>query len=233
MAEGYNGAFTGAQIDEAIGKIRNKNLPADGVLFSDGESFQEKYDRGQLTGPQGIPGEIGPQGAPGEQGPQGEQGPRGETGPQGEAGPQGIPGEPGPQGEQGTQGPAGQDGKSAYQGAVEKGYTGTEEEFHEALAAVGRMDSFAAAFDASDWTAGSGEYTLTYPLLSGNVTGAVVTCRVAALAGGTYRENVWAARETYATISGNGELVLHVAGSGGYAGTVSAVVWKSSGMEQK
>lgn len=197
MAEGYNGAFTGAQIDEAIGKIRNKNLPADGVLFSDGESFQEKYDRGQLTGPQGIPGE------------------------------------PGPQGEQGTQGPAGQDGKSAYQGAVEKGYTGTEEEFHKALAAVGRMDSFAAAFDASDWTAGSGEYTLTYPWLSGNVTGAVVTCRVAALAGGMYRENVWAARETYATISGNGELVLHVAGSGGYAGTVSAVVWKSSGMEQK
>lgn len=251
MAEGYNGAFTGAQIDEAIGKIRNKNLPADGVLFSDGESFQEKYDRGQLTGPQGIPGEIGPQGAPGEQGPQGErgpqgeqgpkgeQGPRGETGPQGEvgpqgeAGPQGIPGEPGPQGEQGTQGPAGQDGKSAYQGAVEKGYTGTEEEFHKALAGVGRMDSFAVAFDASDWTAGSGEYTLTYPLLSGNVTGAVVTCRVAALAGGMYRENVWAARETYATISGNGELVLHVAGSGGYAGTVSAVVWKSSGMEQK
>lgn len=116
---------------------------------------------------------------------------------------------------------------------MENGYTGTEEEFHKALADVGRMGAFAAAFDASDWTAGSGEYTLTYPLLSGAVTGAVVTCRVAALAGGVYRENVWAARETYATISDNGELVLHAAGSGGYDGTVSAVVWKSSGMEQK
>ena len=62
MAEGYNGAFTGAQIDEAIGSVRNKTLPADGVKFSDGESFQQKYDAGQLTGPQGAQGEQGPQG---------------------------------------------------------------------------------------------------------------------------------------------------------------------------
>lgn len=65
MAEGYNGAFTGGQIDEAIGRIRGKNLSADGVKFSDGETFQEKYDSGQLTGPQG---ETGPQGSAGAAG---------------------------------------------------------------------------------------------------------------------------------------------------------------------
>ena len=222
MAEGYNGAFTGAQIDEAIGKIQNKNLPADGVTFSDGESFQEKYDSGQLTGPQGIQGEVGPQGAPGEQGPQGIPG---------EPGPQGIQGEPGPQGEpgaQGEQGPAGQDGKSAYQGAVEKGYAGTEEEFNAALVKAGQMRSFVAAFALSKWTAGSGECTITYPFLSGAVTDAVVTCRAAALVGGVYREDVWVARETYATISSSGDLVLHCAGNSGYAGTVSVVVWGTS-----
>lgn len=219
MAEGYNGAFTGAQIDEAIGKIQNKNLPADGVTFSDGESFQDKYDSGQLTGPQGIQGAAGPQGAPGEQGPQGIPG---------EPGPQGIQGEPGPQGEPGAQGPAGTDGKSAYQGAVEKGYSGTEEEFNTALAKMGQMHSFAASFVASKWTVGSGECTITYPFLSGAVTDAVVTCRASALVGGVYREDVWAARETYATISASGDLVLHCTGTSGYAGRVSVVAWRGA-----
>lgn len=49
MAEGYNGAFTGPQIDEAIGQVRGKNLPADGVKFSDGQSLQAKLD-GKLLG---------------------------------------------------------------------------------------------------------------------------------------------------------------------------------------
>lgn len=63
--EGYNGAFTGTQIDEAIGQVRNKNLPADGVKFTDGETFQQKYDSGELTGPQG---KTGPQSIQGIQG---------------------------------------------------------------------------------------------------------------------------------------------------------------------
>lgn len=66
--DGYNGAYTGAQIDEAIGQVRGKNLPADGVKFTDGETFQQKYDAGELTGPQGLAG------------PQGEQGPAGANG---------------------------------------------------------------------------------------------------------------------------------------------------------
>ena len=85
---------------------------ADEVTFADGETFQQKYDSGKLTGPKGDAG---------EQGPPGEQGIRGETGP---AGP---PGETGP---------AGTDGKSAYSYAQDAGYTGTEEEFYIALAAA-------------------------------------------------------------------------------------------------
>lgn len=50
MAEGYNGAFTGPQIDEAIGQVRGKNLPADAVKFSDGQSLQAKLDNKQLGG---------------------------------------------------------------------------------------------------------------------------------------------------------------------------------------
>lgn len=45
----------------------------------------------------------------------------------------------GPKGDDGATGPAGKDGvdgKSAYQAAVEKGYTGTEEEFNAALAGM-------------------------------------------------------------------------------------------------
>lgn len=231
MAEGYNGAFTGAQIDEAIGKIQSKNLPADGVKFSDGESFQEKYDSGQLTGPQGARGEMGPKGAPGEQGPQGEPGQQGPQGIQGEPGPQGEKGEPGLQGEQGAQGPqgpAGEKGKSAYQSAVEKGYTGTEEKFNTALVKVGKVHSFTASFALSQWVAASGECTITYPFLSGALTGVVVTCRAAALVGGVYRQNVWAARETYATLASNGNLVLHCTGTSGYEGNVSVVVWEAS-----
>lgn len=83
--EGYNGAFTGAQIDEAIGQVRGKNLPADGVKFTDGETFQEKYDSGELTGPQGERGLQGIQGIQGPAGQDGAQGPQGPAGADGAA----------------------------------------------------------------------------------------------------------------------------------------------------
>lgn len=63
------------------------------------------------------------------------QGPRGEAGPQGIQGPKGETGEQGPAGKDGAQGEKGEDGKSAYQYALDGGYTGTEEEFAEKLAA--------------------------------------------------------------------------------------------------
>ena len=144
--EGYNGAFTGTQIDEAIGQVRNKNLPADGVKFTDGETFQQKYDAGELTGPAGANGATftptvdssgnlswsndsglanpetvnirGPQGLKGDTG---AQGPKGDTGPQGEQGERGLQGPAGADGEPGATGPAGADGEDGgyYKPAVD------------------------------------------------------------------------------------------------------------------
>ena len=80
---GYNGAWTGPQIDEAVRQVTNKDLPADGVKFSDGQTFQQKYDAGQLTGPAGRDGVDGQDGAPGEPGTPGKDGAEGPTGPAG------------------------------------------------------------------------------------------------------------------------------------------------------
>lgn len=80
---GYNGACTGPQIDEAVRQVTNKDLPADGVKFSDGQTFQQKYDAGQLTGPAGRDGTNGQDGAPGEPGTPGKDGAQGPAGPAG------------------------------------------------------------------------------------------------------------------------------------------------------
>lgn len=53
---------------------------ADDIKFSDGTTFQEKYNSGELKGEQGIQGEVGPQGPQGEQGIQGEKGEKGQDG---------------------------------------------------------------------------------------------------------------------------------------------------------
>lgn len=53
------------------------------VTFTDGQTFQEKYESGELTGPagaDGAPGSPGPAGAPGEQGPAGPAGADGAPG---------------------------------------------------------------------------------------------------------------------------------------------------------
>ena len=99
------------------------------VTFTDGQTFQEKYESGELTGPagaDGAPGSPGPAGAPGEQGPAGPAGPTGPQGPKGDPGEAGADGAQGPQGPQGPEGPAGptgpkgdpgQDGPSGPAGA--------------------------------------------------------------------------------------------------------------------
>ena len=74
---GYNGAWTGQQIDEAVRQVTNKDLPADGVKFEDGQTFQQKFDAGQLTGPAGQDGKDGAQGEPGTPGRDGATGPAG------------------------------------------------------------------------------------------------------------------------------------------------------------
>lgn len=46
-----------------------KNVPAGNVQFTDGETFQQKFDAGKLTGPPGADGPTGPAGPQGEPGP--------------------------------------------------------------------------------------------------------------------------------------------------------------------
>lgn len=56
------------------------DVTADEVTFADGQTFQQKYDSGDLTGPRG------PEGPQGEAGPEGPQGPAGANGANGAAG---------------------------------------------------------------------------------------------------------------------------------------------------
>lgn len=53
---------------------------ADMVLFADGETFQEKYDKGKLKGETGAAGARGDTGATGAKGDTGAKGEKGETG---------------------------------------------------------------------------------------------------------------------------------------------------------
>ena len=111
---------------------------ADAVTFTDGETFQQKYDTGKLRGQTGATGAAGAKGANGTtftpsvssagvlswsnngglnnptsvniKGPQGE---RGTTGPQG---PQGVKGDAGAQGPRGLQGATGPQGPKGDKG---------------------------------------------------------------------------------------------------------------------
>lgn len=53
---------------------------ADDIEFSDGETFQQKYNAGELTGPKGDTGDTGPQGPTGPAGTNGTDGADGEDG---------------------------------------------------------------------------------------------------------------------------------------------------------
>lgn len=55
----YNSAYTGPQVDSAVGQVVGENIPAGSVKFTDGQTFQQKYDSGQLTGPAGTNGTDG------------------------------------------------------------------------------------------------------------------------------------------------------------------------------
>lgn len=92
---------------------------ADDISFTDGQTFQQKYDSGQLKGEKGDKGDTGPQGIQGETGPKGDIGPQGPQGETGEQGPQGIQGE---KGDTGEQGPIGETGPKGDKG--DKGDTG-------------------------------------------------------------------------------------------------------------
>ncbi len=71
---------------------RSTTVSADNVFFSDGETFQQKLDEGELRGPEGPQGPAGADGQDGERGPKGDTG---ETGPKGDKGDKGDTGDPG------------------------------------------------------------------------------------------------------------------------------------------
>lgn len=86
---------------------------ADMVIFEDGETFQGKYDKGELRGQKGATGPKGDTGAAGATGPKGDNGATGPTGPKGDtgaAGPKGDTGATGPKGDTGATGPKGATG---------------------------------------------------------------------------------------------------------------------------
>lgn len=100
--------------------VGDLSVTADKVTFTDGETFQQKYNSGELTGPAGPAGKdgvAGVAGKDGQNGKDGEKGEPGEQGPQGEKGEKGDTGEPGPAGPQGPQGEPGADGKDGKDGA--------------------------------------------------------------------------------------------------------------------
>ena len=79
---------------------------ADMVVFEDGETFQNKLDKGTLKGDKGDTGSQGPKGD------------KGDTGPQGIQGIQGPKGDTGAKGDKGDTGPAGANGKDGLTTSV-------------------------------------------------------------------------------------------------------------------
>lgn len=110
MADVYNSSHTGAAIDAAVSSVKSKektwdakqnkltgaagqfvgfnaggepeaqNVTAGDIPFADGETFQQKYDTGELKGDKGDKGDTGPAGPVG---PAGATGATGATGPAG------------------------------------------------------------------------------------------------------------------------------------------------------
>ena len=106
------------------------------------------------------------------------QGPQGEQGPQGDPGPQGV------------QGSDGVDGKSASASALDGGYTGSEEDFQQALAGAAVST---VTFSSGNWSKGTGGlYTLTLPKSQhGRASGSFVYT-VWHLQNERYLRNTWA-----------------------------------------
>ena len=142
VMEGFEVTETDPTVPEHVKNITEEDIAkwnqggdaeytAEDIKFADGETFQQKYDSGELKGeqgPQGPQGVQGPQGAIGDKGDKGDkgdtgatgpQGPQGEQGPKGDTGATGPQGEQGPKGDTGSQGPkgdTGDDGKTPIKG---------------------------------------------------------------------------------------------------------------------
>lgn len=137
----------------AVGTAENN------TIYNWSAEFASWQDLGQLKGPQGDPGPTGPRG------PQGTKGDKGDPGAQGEKGDPGDPGAKGDKGDPGDPGADGRDGVGAYQAAQSAGFSGTEQAFNTALAAVGdklsRPTLVSVTLLASGWTGEQAPYTQT------------------------------------------------------------------------
>ena len=103
------GGVTYAPVDETA-------RTAAGTKFSDGETFQQKFDSGELTGPQGPKGDTGAAGAKGDKGDKGDAGAAGADGAKGDKGDTGATGPQGPKGDTGATGPQGPKGDTGETG---------------------------------------------------------------------------------------------------------------------
>lgn len=146
----------------AVGTAENN------TIYNWSVEFASWQDLGQLKGPQGDPGPTGPRGPQGEKGDPGEQGTKGDKGDPGAQGEKGDPGDPGAKGDKGDPGDPGADGRDgvgAYQAAQSAGFSGTEQAFNTALAAVGdklsRPTLVSVTLLASGWTGEQAPYTQT------------------------------------------------------------------------
>lgn len=85
-----------------------------------------------------------------------------------------------------------------------------------------RSLSYTREFEAEDWTEGDGECTITIPADDHVMTGDTVSCRAFMKDAKTseYRQDTWGAMMTYATLSENGDIVVHYPDLPGYAGKV-------------
>ena len=72
-------------VDEKLKGV-DFDVTADEVTFADGQTFQQKYDSGDLTGPAGPQGPAGQDGKNGQDGQPGATGPAGANGQPGAAG---------------------------------------------------------------------------------------------------------------------------------------------------
>ena len=107
------------------GYVHPTTHPASMIIFTDGETFQNKLDAGTLKGDKGDTGEQGPQGLKGDKGDTGAQGPQGLKGDKGDTGATGPKGPKGDKGDTGAQGPQGLKGEKGDTGAQgEKGSDG-------------------------------------------------------------------------------------------------------------
>ena len=75
----------GGGVQSVNGKTGQVYLTSEDIHFSDGETFQQKYDAGELKGDKGDTGVTGAMGPQGPQGEKGDKGDKGDTGPQGSA----------------------------------------------------------------------------------------------------------------------------------------------------